>query len=374
MQEAKRRRVVFATDAEMPSADTAPYLQWKTWRDGPSSSAVAFLSPEDCGAMAAALHARLLLDGLDLQGVDLLTRWAGPDMEMHEVLLLLAMFECVSGLVLDVTSGEWVRQGTDASSSASSDDPQFVGEADLQHQINECECRMQGLRGPRVPAFSHEAMTRLAGGPLPWVWQRDAVHALRRFVKTDTSKAARARWTLAEDVWRLLYRSADSPGPASSGRQQMPGPTKVPLRPGGGPPGACFRCGLYGHWARDCDRGVPAFGPQLPQAPPHLAAESSQPTQGPTQLSQQVPVNIPAPGWKGGFTQVGAQTLFTVYSTGRTYDASGPPPYPCSKCGLMHWSWQGCPAPSASSSVPLAPQTPSIIAHSGWTGTSPASA
>jgi hypothetical protein len=169
MQEAKRRRVVFSANAEMPSADTAPYLQWKNWRGGLSSSAVVFLSLEDGGAMAAAHHARLLLEG-DLQGVDLLTRWAGPDMETHEVLLLLAMFERVSGLVLDVTCGEWIRQGTHAFASASSDDAhddaQLVGEGDLQSQIDECERRLQELCGPRVPAFSHEAMTRLAGGQL----------------------------------------------------------------------------------------------------------------------------------------------------------------------------------------------------------------
>ena len=154
-------------------------------------------------------------------------------MESHEVLLLLAMFEHVSGLVLDVTSGERVQQGTDVSASASSADPQF-GEADLQNQIDECERRLQELCGPRVPAFSHEAMTRLSGGPLPWVSQRDAVHALQRFVKTDTSKAARAGWTLAEDVWRFLYRSADSPTPVTTGRQQVPATTKEPLRPGSG--------------------------------------------------------------------------------------------------------------------------------------------
>ena len=31
-------------------------------------------------------------------------------METHEVLLLLAMFERLSGFVFDVTSGEWIRQ------------------------------------------------------------------------------------------------------------------------------------------------------------------------------------------------------------------------------------------------------------------------
>ena len=109
-------------------------------------------------------------------------------------------------------------------------------------------------------------MTCSVGGPLPWVLQRDTVHTLQRFVKTDTSKVARAGWTLAEDFWRLLYRSAHSLAPATSGRQQVLAPTKAPLQPGGGPPGACFRCGFYGHWARDCDRGVPAFGPQPSQA------------------------------------------------------------------------------------------------------------
>ena len=208
-----------------------------------------------------------------------------------------------------------------------------------------------------MPAFSHEAMTHLARGPLPWLWQRDAVHALRRFVKRDTSKAVRAGWTLAEDVWRLLYRSADSPGAASSGRQQMPGPTKAPLRLGGGPPGACFRCGLYGHWARDCDRSVTAFGPHPSQASLQPAVELSQPTQRRTQLSQQVFVKVPAPGRKGGFTQVGAQTLYTAYSTGKTYISA-----------LRYWgpSWS---IPSCRHGPPI---VPAICTSQGRSTTSPA--
>ena len=191
--------------------------------------------------------------------------------------------------------------------------------------------------------------------------------ALCQNSKTDTSKVARAGWTLAEYVWRLWYCSVDSPAHATSGRLQVPAPTKAPLRPGGGPQGACFHFGLCGPWARDCDRGVPAFGPQPCQAPPHLAAVSSPSAQGPTQLSQQVPMNIPAPRWKGGFTQVGVQTLYTAFSTGRTYDASGPPPYPCSKCGLMHWPWQGCSPPSASTSGPSGSRSPSL-ANNGAPG------
>ena len=70
-------------------------------------------------------------------------------------------------------------------------------------------------------------------------------------------------------------------------------------------------------------------------------------------------MNIPAPGREGGFTHVGAQTLYTAFSMGRTYDASGPPPCPCSKCGLMHGPWQGCPAPTQSASRPSGSQSPS---------------
>ena len=258
--------------------------------------------------MAVAHHARRFLVGLDLQGVDVLTKLAGPDMKTHEVWLLLAI---VSGFVFDVICGEWIRQGTDASASASSDDTQFVGEAHFLSRVDECEHRLQELRGPRVPAFPHEAMTRVAGGQLHWVWQRDAVHALQRFVKTDPSKAARAGWILTKDVWRLLYRSVDSAALATSGRQQVPAPTNVPLRPCAGPLGACFHSRFYGHWAHGCNGGVPAFGPLPSQAPLQPLAESSQPSQGPKQLSQQVLMNILAPRQKGGFTEVGAQTLYS---------------------------------------------------------------
>ena len=63
------------------------------------------------------------------------------------MLLLLAMFERMSVLVLDVTSREWVRKATDAPASGSSDDAQFVREADLQSQIDKCERWLQELRG-----------------------------------------------------------------------------------------------------------------------------------------------------------------------------------------------------------------------------------
>ena len=78
---------MFATDAEILSIEADPYLQWKNWQYGPSSSAVAFFSPEDCWVIAAAHHARLFVEGLDLQGVDLLTSKPDHSMVSHPPLL-----------------------------------------------------------------------------------------------------------------------------------------------------------------------------------------------------------------------------------------------------------------------------------------------
>ena len=72
-------------------------------------------------------------------------------------------------------------------------------------------CRPHELRGPRAPAFTHEALLRLVDKRLPWVWQRDVVRALMRFIMTDSVKAVCAGSTLAEDFWWMLYRSVDSP-------------------------------------------------------------------------------------------------------------------------------------------------------------------
>jgi hypothetical protein len=78
------------------------------------------------------------------------------------------------------------------------------------------------------------------------------------------------------------------------------------------------------------------------------------PPQGPTQLTQPSPVKSRRPA--GGVAFLSLVTLFPAFSTGRTYDALGPPLYPCSKCGQMHWSWQGClPQPAGAFAVPAPP-------------------
>ena len=355
-----KRRILFTVDSDMPPADTVPYERWRQWRDGPSTSAVAFLSAEERGAIAARFHARLLLDGLDLPGVDLLTKWAAPDLEQHEALLLLALFETATDYFLDVTAGDWTERPKE-SPAASQHTDATATEASLQQQIDECEARLQELRGPAVPMLDHAALLKLMDSKLPWVWQRDVTQALLRFIKSETTVLARAGQTLARDVWRALYRTAESQSHASPGRSTAVPGTFVPPS---GPPGPCFRCGFHGHWARDCATAAPVSHPSQPPPAPGFASQA--PSAANPSLSQSAPLPVPTPTRRGGFTQIGSQTLYTAYSTGRTYDASGPPPYPCSRCSKMHWSWQGCPPPNPSPAAPpgaqpAAPTSPGSV-------------
>ena len=120
---------------------------------------------------------------------------------------------------------------------------------------------------------------------------------------------------LADGTWADLWPTLGMKEGEFPTCQQTPHATKA------GPHGARFRCGLHGQWARALSQS------QLSQS-----------------RWQPMPTHLQAPrGWTaGGFSEHGGQTLYTVFSTGRTYDARGPPPYPCVRCNGMHRLLQPC--------------------------------
>ena len=59
---------------------------------------------------------------------------------------------------------------------------------------------------------------------------------------------------------------------------------------------------MHGHWARDCASGGQGRAPSV--------------------------AGSVAGSYRGGFSTVGSQSLYMAHSTGRTYDATGPPPVP----------------------------------------------
>ena len=161
----------------------------------------------------------------------------------------------------------------------------------------------------------------------------------------------RAAKTLSEDCWCFVYHSAESQPSQLACGSNLPTPNPQPSE--GGVPGACFKCGMDGHWARHCANQAHVAGSNHPPPQP-------MPSQQFAFSASRQPVRQPArPGlYCGGFTQVGAQTLYTAFSTGRTYNAAGPPPYPCVRCSKMHWRWEGCPQPNQQRGADLGAPTP----------------
>ena len=272
MSVAKRPKVAFASDEEMLAADTESYGRWQAWRDHEAVTAVPFLSRNPWGVSAAIYHSRLTRDGLDFSGVDLLAQWAAPSVDTHKTLLYLSLLEKATGLSLDVTDGEWKVETSDWPPDRNDEIVhESREETHLRRQIEECERRLADLQGPTIPSVTLAALNQFASASLPWVWQRDAVLALAKYAKAEDPQLVRAGRALAEDVWRLLFCLYQSGAPVYHVRPQGPVPQSSAPRPPGGPRGACFRCGLFDHWARNCAVARPFFGQQTgAQAPPPL--------------------------------------------------------------------------------------------------------
>ena len=179
------------------------------------------------------------------------------------------------------------------------------------------EARIRELRLPKVQPLSEGELTKIASGQHHWLWQHELIQALNTWIKTEDPIGKGN--ALVETVWKVIYRGCQptpthpagaAARPAPQGwyaQAQQPAPQQAQTQPSAqaqapapGPPGACFRCGMHGHWARDGASGGQGRAPSVA---------------GPV-----------AGSYRGGFSTFGSQSLYTAHSTGRTYDATAPPP------------------------------------------------
>ena len=165
----------------------------------------------------------------------------------------------------------------------------------------------------------------MANTQLHYAWQRQLVETLVIFLRSKAPQQgygqSEVATALADGTWAALWPTLGIKEGEFPARQQTPQAAKA------GPPAAEFKCGLHGHWGGECNM-------QQSQS-----SQQSQPQWQPTLAQPQAPRGRPA----GGFSVHGDHTLYTAFSTGRTYDARGPPPYPCVRCNGMHWSFHPCP-------------------------------
>ena len=322
---AKRARLAFnRDDMDLDPVKTPEYARWERWRDHAAPTAYGFLDSADAGIMAAQYQERLMEDGLSVAGVDRAVEWAGGGLDAPTALIYMALFERSSNLRLDVEAAAW-RAAPQPSPPAreqpeeplrdhQSQEPKETAE---QAEIRRPEARIRELQLPKVPPLSEGELTKIASGQHPWLWQQELIQALNTWIKTE-DPIGKAN-TLVETVWKVVYRDSQpapthragaAARPAPQGwyaQAQQPAPQQAQTQPSAqaqtpalGPPGACFRCGMHGHWARDCASGG--------------------------QVRARSVAGSVAGSYRGGFSTVGSQSLYTAHSTGRTYDATAPPP------------------------------------------------
>ena len=343
---AKRARLAFnRDDMDLDPVKTPEYARWERWRDHAAATAYGFLDSADAGIMAARYQERLMEDGLSVAGVDRAVEWAGGGLDAPTALIYMALFERSTDLRLDVEAAAWkaVPQPSpparEQAEQTPQDQPRQPQESPEQAEIRRLEARIRELQLPKVPPLSEGELAKIAAGQLPWLWQQELVQALSTWLKTE-DPVGRGN-AVVETLWKVVYRdcqptpthpagAAARPAPQgwyAQAQQPTPSQTQAPApaqaqAPAPAPPGACFRCGLHGHWARDCASGTQGRAPSV--------------------------AGSVAGSYRGGFSTMGSQSLYTAHSTGRTYDATGPPPYPCFRCGRNHWAVGGpCPAPPA---------------------------
>lgn len=156
-----------------------------------------------------------------------------------------------------------------------------------------------------------ESIDRLMSQQVPFRWMATMISAFHELAHRDSSATTQAwrsdPFNLA--MWGILQDELKIHHPESKPQSWM---NRADYMPSGSRTGNCFKCGMSGHWSKDC---VGRF----------RAGTQSH--------------NAAMPG-----VQVVGDTPVFVSKQGRIFDPALPPPSPCFRCGQHHWSFQPCPA------------------------------
>ena len=274
-----------------------------------------------------------------------MVHWAAPNKPAHEVLLALAAYEKAKPYKVDLLQGKWV-EAPKPPQGQPQDEPQNAPDVDpLQKEIADLEAQLAKLQMPKIPLCSEEQLKAISDKAMQAGMERDLVAALQAYGATPMAgpeDAARSttRGGVDNPVRDGHHKSATaSPATRTNRTNDNYGPPAGDPRFPGGPPGATPANGAHAPWPtggvlqvrnvralvqRLCDGGphpttahhTNAAGTDRAVAARHTGAKCPH-SPGISGLS-------PPPPRTGRFTQVGAQTIYTVRTTGRQMMRPGP--------------------------------------------------
>ena len=160
----------------------------------------------------------------------------------------------------------------------------------MQKEITDLEAQLPRLRMPKIPGCSEEQLKAVSDRAMQAGMERDLIAALLDYGTTPMAgpqDAAKAGEVVRAAVWTTLYLTVTTRAPPQA-TQTVPKtpptpPHAVPVfqaapqvalqqmrRTQPGPAGACYGCGMFGHWSRDCATTAPIqqqLTTQILQAP-----------------------------------------------------------------------------------------------------------
>ena len=196
----------------------------------------------------------LMHRGLNQAGVDIATAWAAPSVEPHDAVLMTGLYETHARWKLDIVVGEWRHVNPPAQAPTQGAAPRGQGPQTSDPvwvEIAVLEARLAQLRGYSVPQLSLGELQRVVNMQLHYAWQRQLVETLVFFLRSQAPQQgygqSEVAAALADGTWAALWPTLGIKEGEFPARQQTPQAAKAGL------PGACFKCGVHGHWARECN-------------------------------------------------------------------------------------------------------------------------